>query len=137
MHSLRTLCGYHSCAYLSIYSARLTCIVILTPFFFVPFLQLLFLWRPSYPNLSGDHGPLVFIQHPMVSDDKRSSKVEFLQGDPEDREKVLVPHVDVYRYYCWDDYSFDFTCTILVASEWVRLGCDFSLVVSVVFLKKI
>ena len=73
----------------------------------------------------------------MVSDDKRSSKVEFLQGDPEDREKVLVPHVDVYRYYCWDDYSFDFTCTILVASEWVWLGCDFSLVVSVVFLKKI
>ena len=71
----------------------------------------------------------------MVSHNKRGPKVEFFQGDPEDREKVLVPHVDVYRYYCWDDYSFDFTCTIHVASEWVCLGCDFSLVVSGVFLK--
>ena len=66
----------------------------------------------------------------MVSHDKRSSKVEFLQGDPEDCEKVLVPHVDVYCYYCWNGCSFDSACTIRVANEWVRLGCDFSLVVS-------
>jgi hypothetical protein len=66
----------------------------------------------------------------MVGHDQRSSQVEFLQGDPEDREKVLVPDVDVYCYYCWDDYSFDFACTILVAGGWVCLGCDFTLVVS-------
>lgn len=66
----------------------------------------------------------------MVSHDKRSSKVEFLPGDAEDREKVLVPLVDVYCYYRWDDCSFNFTCTIRVANEWVRLGCDLSLVVS-------
>jgi hypothetical protein len=70
----------------------------------------------------------------MVSHGKRSSKVEFFQGDPEDCEKVLVPHVDVYRSYCWDGYSFDSTCTILVASEWVWLGYNFPLVVSVVFI---
>jgi len=64
----------------------------------------------------------------MVSHVKRSSKVEFLQGDPEDCEKVLVPYVGVYCYYCGDDCSFNSTCTILVASEWVCLGFDFSLV---------
>ena len=69
----------------------------------------------------------------MVSHDKRSSKVEFLQGDTEDREKVLVPLIAVYHYHCWDDCSINFTCTIRVASEWVRLGCDISLVVSDVF----
>jgi hypothetical protein len=69
----------------------------------------------------------------MVSHDKRSSKIEFLQGDTQDREKVLVPHVDVYCYYCWDDYPFNSTYTIHVASEWVRLGCDFPLVVSGIF----
>jgi len=89
---------------------------------------LLFLRRSIYPGHSGDPSPLVFIQHPMVSHVKRSSTVEFLQGDPEDREKVLVPHVDVYCYYCWDGYCFNFTCTIRMASEWVGMGCDFSLV---------
>ena len=99
------------------------------------FLQLLFLRRAIYPCLSSDPSPLVFIQHPMVSHDKRSSKVEYLQGDPEDCEKVLVPYVDVHYYYCWDGYSFNFTCTILVASEWIWLGFDFSLVVSGIFWK--
>jgi hypothetical protein len=94
------------------------------------FLQFFLLRRPIYPSHSGDPSPLVFIQHPMVGHDQRSSQVEFLQGDPEDREKVLVPDVDVYCYYCWDDYSFDFACTILVAGGWVCLGCDFTLVVS-------
>jgi hypothetical protein len=69
----------------------------------------------------------------MVSHDQRSSKVEFLQGDPKDREKVLVPDVDVYYHYCWDDYSFDFACPIHVAGGWVRLGRDFPFVVSGVF----
>ena len=72
----------------------------------------------------------------MVGHDKRSSKVEFLQGNPEDREKVLVPVVNVYCYYRWDGCSFNSTCTIRVASEWFRLGCDFSLVVSGVLKKK-
>ena len=70
----------------------------------------------------------------MVSHDKRGSKVKFLQGDPEDCEKVLVPYVNVYCYYCWDGCPFNFTCTILVASEWVWLGYYFPLVVSLVLL---
>lgn len=66
----------------------------------------------------------------MVGHDKRSPHVEFLQGDPEDRKKILVPNVDVYCYHCWDDYSFDFACTIHVAGGWIRVGCDFPIVVS-------
>ena len=49
MHSLRTLCGYHSCAYLSIYSARLTCIVILTPFFLFLFYSFFFFGGLAIP----------------------------------------------------------------------------------------
>jgi len=97
------------------------------------FLQLLFLRRPIYPSHSSDLSPLIFIQHPMVSHDQRGSKVKFLQGDPEDREKVLVPDVNVYCCNRWDDYSFDFAGAVYVAGWWVSLGCDFSFVVSGLF----
>ena len=73
----------------------------------------------------------------MVGHDQRSSKVEFLQGDPKDCETILVPDVNVYCDYWWDDHSFDFACAVRVAGEWVRLGCDFPFVVSGVFQKKI
>lgn len=69
----------------------------------------------------------------MVSHAQRGSKVEFLQGDPEDCKKVLVPNVNVNCHYCWDDYSFDLACAFRLAGRRVRLGCNFPLVVSGLF----
>lgn len=130
--SLKTSCGYHSCAHLS--TPHLPCALTL---FSRSFLQLLFLRRSIYPRDSSDPSPLIFIQHSMVGHDQRSSKVEFLQGDPKDCETILVPDVNVYCYYWWDDHSFHFACAVRVAGEWVRLGCDFPFVVSGVFQKRI
>jgi len=89
---------------------------------------LLFLRGPIYSGQSGNPGPLILIRHPMVSHDQRGSKVEFLQGDPEDCKKVLVSNVNVYYHYCRDDYSFYLARAFHLADRWVRLGCNFPLV---------